>query len=253
MKPYYEDEWVTLYHGDCREVLADLDPDRDLGTIDLVVTDPPYGETSLEWDRWPDDWPTAIARVAASMWCFGSMRMFLDRRDEFGGWRLSQDIVWEKQTGTSFATDRLMRVHEHALHWYRGRWSEIHHQAPRVGHRGPDKSVRRKAVGKGHHGERNASTYVDDGRRQARSVLYAPNLHGSNLHPTKKPTGLLEILIAYGCPDAGAVLDPFAGSGSTLVAAKASGRSAIGVEIDERYCELAAKRLAQDTLFGGVA
>lgn len=244
MTPYYADELVTLFHGDCRDVVPTLAP------VDLIVTDPPYAETSLAWDQWPDGWPELAGTVARSMWCFGTMWMFLDRRDDFADWRMSQDVIWEKQSGTSFATDRLMRVHEHALHFYRGSWSDLHHVAPRVGHRGPDKSVRRKAVGKGHHGDRGASTYVADGRRQLRSVIYAANMHGKNLHPTEKPTGVLEHLIEYGCPPGGTVLDLFAGSASTLAAAKHTGRRAIGVEADERYCEAAARRLAQDTLFG---
>ncbi len=72
-------------------------------------------------------------------------------------------------------------------------------------------------------------------------------------HPTEKPTGILEPLIAYGCPIGGTVLDLFAGSGSTLDAARLIGRRAVGIEMREDYCEIAAKRLAQDTLFGGVS
>lgn len=80
--PYYEEGWVTLYHGDWREL---IDPD-------LVLTDPPYGETSLDWDHWPKDWPTLAARHSESMWCWGSMRTcFLERRDEFADWTYSQE------------------------------------------------------------------------------------------------------------------------------------------------------------------
>ena len=125
MTPYYADEAVTLWHGDCREIMPTL------GSFDCILTDPPYAETSLAWDRWPEAWPTIASEHAKSMWCFGSMRMFLDRRDEFMFWKLSQDVVWEKHNGSSFVADRFKRVHEHALHWYRGSWNDIHRDPQR--------------------------------------------------------------------------------------------------------------------------
>lgn len=249
MTPYYADEFVTLYHGDCRAILPNLKAE-----IECAVADPPYGETSLEWDAWPLGWPDAVHDLTDSLWCFGTLRMFLRRASEFERWRLSQDVIWQKNVGSSFVTDRFMRAHEIVTHWYHGSWSDIYHSVPRVGRVGPDKSVRRQAVGKGHHGVRGASQYVDDGTRLMQSVIYSENLHGRSQHPTEKPVGIVAPLIEYACPPHGIVLDPFAGSGTTLRAAKDLGRGAIGIEISERYCEIAARRLAQSALdFGGAA
>lgn len=249
--PYYADEQITLYCGDFRELLPHVLAEH--GEPDLTLTDPPYGETSLAWDRWPEGWPQLIP--GRSMWCFGSMRMFLERRDDFAGWRLSQDVVWEKHEGSGFATDRMRRVHEHALHWYRGDWGSIHHDTPRLGMQGPDKSVRRAAVPSTVHGDRGRSNYVDDGRRLLRSVIKAPNMHGKSINETEKPAGLVENLLAYGCPPGGLVLDVFAGGCSTLVAARNSGRRAVGIELREEQCAKAVEhRLSQAVLpFGSVS
>ncbi len=252
--PYYQDEWVTLYHGDCREVDAWL-------AADVLVTDPPYAETNLSWDSWPDGWPASVARSATvrQMWCFGSTRMFLDRRDEFSDWRLAQDVVWQKPRGRGTANDRFSRSHELVLHWYRGAWGDLPLTPPRVlrpvgvapvrasRRRSPEDGSKVKPMG--------AGTYQDDGTRLILTVM--PGDAGDPrkiLHPTQKPLAVLEPLIRYSCPPPGTVADPFAGSGSTLVAAKRLGRKAIGVELDERYCEIAAKRLAQGVLdFGASA
>jgi site-specific DNA-methyltransferase (adenine-specific) len=247
MNPFYVDEAVTLYHGDCREIVPALNL-----TVDAIVADPPYGETSLAWDRWPDDWPTAISGAAKSMWCFGSMRMFLDRRDQFVFWKLSQDVVWEKPNGTGVAVDRFRRVHEIATFWYRGPWDEAFHQTPRDGGAvGTSRAwLRRPSAERAgvRTVERTSVVYVDDGSRLARSVLWVDNMHGRADHPTEKPVGILDPLIRYACPPGGTVLDPFAGSGSTAEAARLTGRKAILVEADERYCELIARRMSQGVL-----
>src|SRR3989304_5399882 len=92
---------------------------------DAIITDPPYNETSLDWDRWPDGWPTLAAGTAASMWCFGSLRMFMERAPEFASWKLSQDIIWEKHNGTNSFNDRFRRIHEVAAHFYLGEWGKV--------------------------------------------------------------------------------------------------------------------------------
>lgn len=244
MDPYYADDSVTLWHGDCREIVPTLDVQPD-----CVVADPPYAETSLAWDRWPAGWPTVLAEAGArSMWCFGSMRMFLERRDEFAAWRLSQDVVWEKHTGTGFQADRFKRVHEFALHWYAGDWGTVHKEPQResTAARAKTRTVRRGPTE--HYGRQGQQGWIDEGTRLVTSVLRCRTMHGRAAHPTEKPTGILDPLIRYACPPGGLVLDPFAGSGSTAVAARMSGRRAVLIEADERYCEVIARRLAQDVL-----
>jgi len=259
LKPYYDNGQVTLYHADCREVLPAVIGRLGI-QVDCIVADPPYGETSLEWDRWPDGWLDAAAGVTRSLWCFGSLRMFLARAGEFSGWRLSQDVIWEKHNGSGFAADRFKRVHETVTHWYRGRWGGIHHEVPRV-FRGVDPHSRktrppRRPETDAHHGALTGEhTWTDDGTRLVRSVLRVRSMHNQGAaHRTEKPVPLLAPLITYACPPGGLVVDPFAGSGSTLDAARASGRRAIGIEADERYCELTARRLSQGVLlFDGEA
>jgi site-specific DNA-methyltransferase (adenine-specific) len=247
--PYWEDRdaGLALYLGDMREVLPSLDLQAD-----LLVCDPPYAETSLAWDRWPDGWPTLAATVASSMWCFGSMRMFLDRAHEFTHWRLSQDVIWEKHNGSGSVTDRFRRVHEHALHWYRGPWGATHHDTPRVAATAEQIARNGSAVRTSapvHHGTYGpAQKWTETGTRLARSVLKAESMKGRAIHPTEKPLGILDPLIRYACPPGGLVVDPFAGSGSTLDAARQCGRRAIGIEAHEPYAEAAALRLSAMTL-----
>jgi site-specific DNA-methyltransferase (adenine-specific) len=244
--PYYADDLVTLWHGDCRDILPQLGV-----TADCIVTDPPYGETSLPWDKWPDGWLGTAAAVTSSLWCFGSMRMFLDRISEFKAprWQFSHEVIWRKPRGGVAYRDRFARFHEYAAHWYRGNWSEVYHQQQRVVRPGVDKgTVHRGETGPAWNGSRRANTWTDDGTRAVPSIIDCQTMRMRGAHPTEKPAGILDPLIAYGCPPDGLVIDPFAGSGSALDAARCSGRRAIGVEVDERYCEQAARRLSQQVL-----
>lgn len=234
MKPYYEDGSVTIYHGDF----------RDLGVLwdrpALVVADPPYGQTSLRWDRWVDDWPQAVSGF--SMWVFGTLRMFMDHARDFTGWQLSQDIVWAKHNGSNFHADRFRRVHESAAHFYRGEWRDIYH-APQFTLDATAPTVRRKQRPP-HTGHIEAGSYEsrDGGPRLQRSIIEVRSAHGYAENETQKPVGILTPLIEYGCPPGGLVFDPFMGSGSTLIAARDSGRRAIGIDIREDQCEIAARR-----------
>lgn len=261
MIPYYANENVTLWHGDCREILPQLELQAD-----LVVADPPYGETSLGWDRWPSGWLDTCSRASGALWCFGSLRTFTGHIGEFAaaGWKLSQDVVghdergqpvygdvevlWEKHNGSGFHADRFKRVHEWASHWYQGTWADCHHETPTTAD-ATARVVRAKAR-PGHLGRIGTKPYVsqDGGPRLMRSVIKVRSMHGKAIHPTEKPVGLLDPLIRYGCPPGGTVLDPFAGSGSTAAAARLSGRRSVLIEADEKYCEAIARRLQQGLL-----
>ncbi|MFI5992421.1 DNA methyltransferase [Streptomyces sp. NPDC051362] len=268
MEAYYEDDTVQLYLGDMREILPALGV-----TADLIVADPPYGETSHGWDRWPDGWLDVAAAHSNAMWCFGSQRMFFRHLSEFADadWHLSQDIVghddegqpvhgdvnvvWEKHNGTGFATDRFKRVHEHVLHWYRGPWGNVHQDVPRTVYTGPDKHARARSDRGEHLGKIGAQRYEDDGTRLMRSVIKVKSVR-DGIHKTEKPLPLLLPLIKYGCPPGGLIVDPFGGSCSTLLAARETGMRAIAIEGHEPHAEAAAHRLSEPymvSLFGGGA
>lgn len=252
MQPYYADDAITLYHADFHDVFGPEHP------YDAVVTDPPYGSTSLAWDRWPYGWLLQAPAFAPVLWCFGSMRMFFDHHLEFSitGWKYAQEIVWEKHNGSSLAADRFSRVHEFAVQWYQGKWGDLFNSPPHT----PDavqKVVRRKALPSVHQGARGASTYrsVDGGDRLMRSVIRLRSMHGAALNETEKPVQLVSLLIACSVPPGGTVFDPFAGAGTTGVAARQLGRKAVLVELREEQCEVAARRFERETavpLMGGV-
>lgn len=254
MNPYFQQGGISVYCGDAREIVSSLGLEAEAVSI---VADPPYGETSLEWDRWPVGWPKAISAAvparALSLWCFGSMRMFLDRSDEFATWSFAQDVVWEKHNGSGFHADRFKRVHEHATQWYRGAWSDIYVN-PQFTNDATARQVRRKGRPQ-HLGQIESSAYEseDGGPRMQGSVLRVRSCHGSAVNPTQKPIGIVEPLIRYSCRPDGIVLDPFCGSGTTLVVAKSLGMRAIGIDIRESECESTARRLSQEIAFGATA
>lgn len=238
---------VRILQGDCREVIGTLPAE----SVDACVTDPPHGFTKLDWDEQVDGWLEEVLRVLkphGSLWCFGPLRFFMERADDFSDWRLAQEIVWEKHNGTNNAADRFRRVHELVAHFYPSarRWGDIYTE-PQTTRDAVARQVRRKKRPP-HWGDIDKSYYVseDGGPRLMRSVVYARSCHGLAVHPTQKPVQVLEPLIRYSCPPGGVVLDCFAGSGSTAVAAQRNGRDAILIELKDDYCEMARQRIAGD-------
>lgn len=246
MTAYYSDDSVTLHLGDCREVLPTLDIKPD-----CCITDPPYGETSLAWDRWPDGWPAAVAGVTSSLWCFGTLRMFMARATDLAAWNLSHDVVWRKHNASGPNADRFRRIHEQVAHFYRGRWSDVFRCPQRIttGIVELGRVVGQGAKAIGQRGAYRGSSWSDDGSRLMTSVIDARSMHRiGGAHPCEKPVVILDPLIRYACPEDGLVLDVFAGSGSTAEAARLCGRRTVLIEADERYCEAIALRMQRDVL-----
>lgn len=236
---------LRVMPGDCR---TDL---QQHGPFDMLLADPPYGDTSLAWDVHCQGWIDAAAgmlKPSGSIWVFGSMRFFQDVGPAFrsAGFRYAQDIVWEKHNGSGFNADRFKRVHEHATQYYLegSPWASIYNDVQKT----MDATARevRRRTPPAHTGHIETSHYVteDGGPRIMRSVIYMRSMHGRAIHPTEKPSELLEILIRTSCPPDGIVGDMFAGSGAAALAAMSSGRRYAGCEIDTAMADRANERLA---------
>jgi site-specific DNA-methyltransferase (adenine-specific) len=243
VKPYYEDDLVTLYQGDFRDyipLLIEAKPDA-------IVTDPPYGETSLDWDVWPTGWTDAAHLITKNLWCFGSFRMFMDHAGDFGTWKLAQDTVWEKHNGSGFHNDRFKRVHEFAVQWYHGEWGDLYNAPPKTAD-----AVKKTARAKKrptHMGQIERTPYnsEDGGDRLMRSVIKLRNMHGRAINETEKPVQLAGLYVEASVPPGGLVVDLFAGSASTGLAARQQGKRAILIEKRASQCLTAARRLERET------
>ena len=207
MKPYYEDDLITIYHGDCLELLPEL-------AFDVVVTDPPYG---IQGTKAPVGYGRTHRTIMGDLTA-GLVEWIVDYCSDhdvplatfsdalappFGEPR--RQLIWDKQM-LGLSGTNLPWLFSHEVCW---------------------------VYGEGWQG-RKRGTVIRCTRMQKPE------------HPTQKPIELLRNIV--GCTPPGIVLDPFMGSGTTLRAAKDLGRKAIGIEIDEAYCEIAAKRMGQEVL-----
>jgi DNA modification methylase len=216
VKPYFEDESVTIYHGDCRELLDDMP------RVDLVLTDPPYGinqthergRQRIRHDHpyWAgaririyevEDWDAAIEQPLFDKLVGFSSRAIIWGGNYYQTPRASGWLVWDKQATGCFSDCELAFT-----------------TLPIA--------VRR-------------FTFLWNGYRQEAGIKQIRQ------HLTEKPIPLMRWCIGL-AKDVTSMIDPFMGSGTTLRAAKDLGIKAIGIEIEERYCEIAAKRMAQQVL-----
>ena len=224
VEPYYNQDGITIYNADCKDVLPLL------GTFGLLLTDPPYGigenrkkqkgrggpvafggkrgvnippkdYGENDWDQNP---PPKLLLDSARVICKTSV---LWGGNYFDLPPSSCWLVWDKDNGkTDFADCELAWTNmKRAVRKFKWKWQ----------------GMLQEKAGRGKE---------------------------FRVHPTQKPLPLMQWCLGL-VPDANTVLDPFMGSGTTLVAAKLEGRKAVGIEINEKYCEAAANRLAQGVLF----
>ena len=209
--PYYQDDYVTLYHGDCLEL-------TEWTSADVLVTDPPYGYShksgggprgSASWKNTTiqNDGDTTARDDVLAAW--GDRPAIM-----FGSWKRPKPnatravLIWDKGEAAGMG--------DLSMPW-KPNWEEVY------------------ILGHGFAGKRDSGVLLGH-----RVISWESS---GRMHPHQKPTSLMESLIAK-CPP-GIIADPFAGSGSTLVAARNLGRRAVGVELEEKYCEIIANRLSQ--------
>ena len=248
MKPYYEHGGITIYHGDCREILPLLAD----ASADLVLTDPPYGHNNNNGDLiqrrevalgLPPTAGSSPRPIAGDGYEEASELVHLLFRESRrllrhggcccccccgGGGPDPQFARW------SLWMDEVLNFKQMVV-WDKG------------------------GLGMGWHYRRNYETILVaekpggpckwyGGNSQANVIRISGIKPGADEHPTPKPVELMMVFVRLHSTVGDVVLDPFLGAGTTLVAAKRLGRSAIGIEIEERYCEIAARRLAQEQL-----
>ncbi len=232
IKPYYEHAGIIIYHADCREVLPELGP------VDLVLTDPPYGvdyegghfhrgtipgrevrrkREQLQGDnidvyQWTIPLIFNICKGPAYIFFAGSRALNIYKAIEANRGKIHALIIWHKINATYAAINAQYKQRHEPILYCKG-------PKAKTNWRGPS----------------NEST-----------IWHIKRDHVNICHPTQKPVEVMRRPIRNHKADL--ILDPFVGSGTTLLAAKELGRQAIGIEIDEKYCEIAAKRLSQEML-----
>ena len=212
--PYYDHAGITIYHGDCLDIMPSLAP------VDLVLTDPPYG---IKRDKGFEG--------------FGGFGAPIKRRR-------FEDDNWDGDRPADFVFNAILSAGKLAIIWGGNFFAD---QLPRSTHWiFWDKLQTMPTFGDGELAWTNST------RKSIQKITIEYNgLIGrepERFHPTQKPVKLFKWCINQYGKDANTILDPFMGSGTTLFAAKELGRRCIGIEIEEKYCEIAAKRLSQEVM-----
>ena len=253
MKPYFQNASVTLYHGDCFDIMPTLAP----VAFDMLCSDPPFGIGEFAWDKdvdWDCFWMLSkrLLKVNACKALFCNipcaLKMVAANRLEF-----KYDLVWDKIRNSSPAVARRkpLRCHENIMVFYAKSppynpqmWAAAPYtMAPACRRAG------RRFATLGEHAPVENRT-----ARYPRSVFTISASYDSKgfggyefgNHPTQKPVAAYEWLVRTYTNDGETIFDPFAGAGTAGVAAMRTGRKAVLIELEEKWCEMAAKRLEKE-------
>jgi DNA modification methylase len=250
--PYYQDEWATIYHSDCLEGMLSALTETRPEQFDAVITDPPYcsggfsesGKKSAKGQGLRSETIRDVGwfindnmGTTGAVWLLRSVavRAFRDLKD---GGSLCMFTDWRMVPSLAPALESSGLRYQNMLVWDKGS------AGLGVGFRAQHEIVLHLTKGVGAFHDAACGNVLRTGRVN----------HTVRQHQTEKPTELMQSLVRVTSPEGGAVLDPFMGSGTTLVAAKNLGRRSVGFELSERYCEIAARRLSQGVLdLGGAA
>ena len=239
MKPYYERDGITIYHGDCCEILPQLGP------VDHVITDPPYSEHTHA-KQWIGAALTSDGkpRVSTAHKALGfdplTDELLTFCACQFARWATRWTLVFSDVESAHVWRDSLTGAQ---LDYVRTCFWDKVDSAPQF--TGDRPAAACEAIVAAHRP--GAKRWNGGGRRNV--FRHAVNGEsGPKPHPSTKPLPLMRELVSLFTDPGETVLDPFMGSGTTLRAAKDLGRKAIGIELEEKWCEVAAKRLAQEVL-----
>lgn len=238
IEPYYDCDGITIYNADCREVLPGL------GEVDITVSSPPYNQISEtkpsgrmkkynhkqnngyhgyfddmgeeEYINWQRDVFQECRRVSKGLVWINHKTRYRNRKGihplQIYPWSFYSEVVWDRGISITLNAKKFAPTHEFIY-----------------------------GFGEPHYWNNKCNTLMSVWRiipeREVKS------------HPCPFPLSIASRCIVASCPEGGTVLDPFMGSGTTLVAAKMEGRKAVGIEINKKYCEAAVNRLAQGVLF----